>query len=113
MAQENAATLDLQNGGGENRSTKTMSFSSLKPQFVLKASKAADVVQFYKTAFGVGEFKRVMHPKRKEEQVENSGRGCSEERRRRLTTGRRRLFGTLLKQEGTGGFQSLSIQLRG
>ncbi|XP_010241753.1 PREDICTED: uncharacterized protein At5g48480 [Nelumbo nucifera] len=68
MAQENAATLDLPNGGAENGSTKTVSFSSLKPQLVLQASKAADAVQFYKTAFGVEELKRVMHPKRKAEQ---------------------------------------------
>nr|DAD43680.1 TPA_asm: hypothetical protein HUJ06_001910 [Nelumbo nucifera] len=75
MAQENAATLDLQNGGAENGSTKTVSFSSLKPQFVLQASKAADAVQFFKTAFGAREFKRVMHSKRKEEWVANSRRG--------------------------------------
>nr|DAD27102.1 TPA_asm: hypothetical protein HUJ06_028570 [Nelumbo nucifera] len=65
MAQENAATLDLQNGGVENESTKTVSY------------KAADAVLFYKTAFGAGEFKRVMYPKRKEEQVANSRRGRS------------------------------------
>nr|DAD33403.1 TPA_asm: hypothetical protein HUJ06_012254 [Nelumbo nucifera] len=102
MAQENAATLDLLNGGAENGSTKTVSFSSLKPQFVLQASKAADAVQFYKTAFGAEEFKRVMYPKRREERAANSGRGRSKERRRRLTTDRRWLSRTLLKQEGTG-----------
>ncbi|XP_058106299.1 uncharacterized protein At5g48480-like [Magnolia sinica] len=65
MAQEN---VDLQNGGAENGSSKAVIFSSLKPQLCVPAPKAADAVQFYKTAFGAEELKRSVHPKRKAEQ---------------------------------------------
>ncbi|XP_058105584.1 uncharacterized protein At5g48480-like [Magnolia sinica] len=65
MAQEN---VDLQNGGAENGSSKAVIFSSLKPQLCVPAPKAAEAVQFYKTAFGAEELKRSVHPKRKAEQ---------------------------------------------
>ncbi|KAL6000289.1 hypothetical protein ACLOJK_023984, partial [Asimina triloba] len=66
MAQEHG---DVANGGGsENGSSKTVSFFCLKPQLFVPAPKAADAIQFYKSAFGAEELKRIHHPKRKAEQ---------------------------------------------
>ncbi|KAH7682988.1 Glyoxalase/Bleomycin resistance protein/Dihydroxybiphenyl dioxygenase protein [Dioscorea alata] len=56
MAQE----IEQQNGGA--------SFAALKPQLMLPAGKADEAVQFYKTAFGAEELKRISHPKRKADQ---------------------------------------------
>ncbi|GMH02451.1 hypothetical protein Nepgr_004290 [Nepenthes gracilis] len=61
MAQE------VQNGA-ENDGPNVVSFSAFKPQLFVEAPKAADAVQFYKTAFGAEEVGRTMHPKRKAEQ---------------------------------------------
>ncbi|KAF5187733.1 Lactoylglutathione lyase / glyoxalase I family protein [Thalictrum thalictroides] len=70
MAQENVveAVSDVHNGGSENGKTKSVSFSAMKPQFIFQASKAADAIQFYKSAFGAEELNRDIHPKRKADQ---------------------------------------------
>lgn len=62
MAQE------VQNGGADNGSARTVTFSSLKPQLFVQAPKAADAVQFYKSAFGAEQVSRTVHPKRKADQ---------------------------------------------
>ncbi|KAE8695301.1 EPIDERMAL PATTERNING FACTOR-like protein 9-like [Hibiscus syriacus] len=61
MAQE-----EVQNGGVEKVAAVT--FTALKPQLMVEAPKAADAVQFYKSAFGAVEVDRTVHPKRKAEQ---------------------------------------------
>ncbi|KAK5784186.1 uncharacterized protein At5g48480 [Gossypium arboreum] len=61
MAQE-----EVQNGGTEK--VAEVSFTALKPQLMVEAPKAADAVQFYKSAFGAVEAGRTVYPKRKAEQ---------------------------------------------
>lgn len=61
MAQE-----EVQNGGAEK--VAEVSFTALKPQLMVEAPKAADAVQFYKSAFGAVEVGRTVYPKRKAEQ---------------------------------------------
>ncbi|KAL4354056.1 hypothetical protein GQ457_06G027970 [Hibiscus cannabinus] len=63
MAQEVA---EVQNGGAEKVSP--VKFTAVKPQLLVEAPKAADAVQFYKSAFGAVEVGRTLHPKRKAEQ---------------------------------------------
>ncbi|KAL1826144.1 hypothetical protein ACET3Z_012922 [Daucus carota] len=64
MAQEVAKNGDAHNGAA----TKTATFSAMKPQLFVEASKANDAVEFYKAAFGAEEISRVTHPKRKADQ---------------------------------------------
>lgn len=61
MAQE-----EVQNGGAEKATL--VKFSAMKPQLMVEAPKAADAVQFYKTAFGAVEAGRSVYPKRKADQ---------------------------------------------
>lgn len=59
------------NGAGETNGAaaeKTVTFTSLKPQLFVEASKASDAVAFYKAAFGAEEVNRISHPKRKADQ---------------------------------------------
>ncbi|GKU85913.1 hypothetical protein SLE2022_249730 [Rubroshorea leprosula] len=58
MAQE------VQNGGAD----KAVKFTAVKPQLMVEAPKAADAVQFYKTAFGAVEACRTVNNKRKAEE---------------------------------------------
>ncbi|KAE8692123.1 hypothetical protein F3Y22_tig00110858pilonHSYRG00037 [Hibiscus syriacus] len=60
------ALEDDQNGGVEKVAAVT--FTAVKPQLMVEAPKAADAVQFYKSAFGAVEVDRTLHPKRKAEQ---------------------------------------------
>lgn len=57
MAQE----IDAHNG-------ITTTFSAMKTQLFIKATKANDAVEFYKAAFGAEEINRVTRPKRKADQ---------------------------------------------
>lgn len=45
-----------------------VTFTVMKPQVFVEASKANDAVAFYKAAFGAEEVNRVNHPKRKADQ---------------------------------------------
>ncbi|PIA35867.1 hypothetical protein AQUCO_03400036v1 [Aquilegia coerulea] len=70
MAQESVVEVvsDVNNGGSENGKTKSVSFSALKHQLIFQAPKAAEAIQFYKSAFGAEELNRDIHPKRKADQ---------------------------------------------
>lgn len=46
----------------------SVTFTALKPQVFVEASKVNDAVAFYKAAFGAEEVNRVSHPKRKADQ---------------------------------------------
>lgn len=58
-----AAAQDVLNGV-----EKTVTFTSLKPQLLVEAPKAADAIQVYKSAFGAVEVSRNLNTKRKAEQ---------------------------------------------
>ncbi|XP_010552013.1 PREDICTED: uncharacterized protein At5g48480-like [Tarenaya hassleriana] len=60
MAQEEVA-----NGASAE---KTVTFTAFKPLLTVEAPKAADAVQFYKSAFGAVEIRRSLNPKRKADQ---------------------------------------------
>ncbi|RZC47247.1 hypothetical protein C5167_040203 [Papaver somniferum] len=69
------ATVDLTNGSSDTtitenvvKSASSVSVISVKPQLVIQGSKAAEAIQFFKTAFGAEELKRDLHPKRKADQ---------------------------------------------
>ncbi|XP_019058667.1 PREDICTED: uncharacterized protein At5g48480-like [Tarenaya hassleriana] len=47
---------------------KTVTFTAVKPQLTVEAPKAADAIQFYKSAFGAVECGRSLNPKRKADQ---------------------------------------------
>ncbi|XP_010524646.1 PREDICTED: uncharacterized protein At5g48480 [Tarenaya hassleriana] len=58
-----------QEEGANGAPTKEMvNFSAFKLQLTVEAPKAADAVQFYKSAFGAVEIGRSLHPKRKADQ---------------------------------------------
>ncbi|KNA18622.1 hypothetical protein SOVF_069060 [Spinacia oleracea] len=60
---------EVKNGAEKNgAAATTVAFSAFKLQLQVLAPKAADAVQFYKSAFGAEEVSRDMHPKRKAEQ---------------------------------------------
>nr|XP_043621049.1 uncharacterized protein At5g48480-like [Erigeron canadensis] len=59
-----AVTTGDNNGAAE----KTVTFTAVKPQVFVEASKANDAVSFYKAAFGAEEVNRVTNPKRKADQ---------------------------------------------
>lgn len=61
MAQEIAKNGDAHNG-------TTATFSAMKTQLFVEATKANDAVEFYKAAFGAEEINRVTQPKRKADQ---------------------------------------------
>ncbi|XVF81285.1 hypothetical protein PTKIN_Ptkin15bG0143300 [Pterospermum kingtungense] len=61
------AQQEVQNGGAE-KVAAAVKFSAMKPQLMVEAPKAADAVQFYKTAFGAVEAGRTVYPKRKADQ---------------------------------------------
>ncbi|CAK9140864.1 unnamed protein product [Ilex paraguariensis] len=63
MAQEVNDGVGAQNGG-----STVVTFTAVKPQLFVEASKANDAVQFYKAAFGAEEVNRALHPKRKADQ---------------------------------------------
>ncbi|KAI3992857.1 hypothetical protein MKX01_028156 [Papaver californicum] len=68
-----AVTVDLTNGSSDTTATEnvkstSVSVISVKPQLVIQGSKAAEAIQFFKTAFGAEELKRDLHPKRKADQ---------------------------------------------
>ncbi|XP_024040623.1 uncharacterized protein At5g48480-like [Citrus clementina] len=66
---------EVQNGAAPAKTAvpaSTANFTGMKPQLLVEAPKATDVVQFYKTAFGALEIGCSMETKRKAEQVFNS-----------------------------------------
>ncbi|MFS7944974.1 putative glyoxalase/Bleomycin resistance protein/Dihydroxybiphenyl dioxygenase [Helianthus anomalus] len=58
-------TNGVDHNGAEN---KTVTFTAVKPQLFVEASKANDAVSFYKSAFGAEEVNRVTCSKRKADQ---------------------------------------------
>ncbi|KAH9691432.1 hypothetical protein KPL70_016100 [Citrus sinensis] len=69
---------EVQNGAAPAKTAvpaSTANFTGMKPQLLVEAPKATDVVQFYKTAFGALEIGCSMETKRKAEQ--NVGTGCT------------------------------------
>ncbi|KAL5710402.1 hypothetical protein ACHQM5_020966 [Ranunculus cassubicifolius] len=70
MAQETPQlSTDLQNGESiQNGNTKAVTFSCIKVPLSIQAPKAAEAIQFYKSAFGAVEVNRENHPKRKADQ---------------------------------------------
>ena len=66
---------EVQNGAAPAKTAVPASaanFTGMKPQLLVEAPKATDVVRFYKTAFGALEIGCSMETKRKAEQVFNS-----------------------------------------
>ncbi|KAH9757259.1 hypothetical protein KPL71_016332 [Citrus sinensis] len=70
---------EVQNGAAPAKTAvpaaSTANFTGMKPQLLVEAPKATDVVLFYKTAFGALEIGCSMETKRKAEQ--NVGTGCT------------------------------------
>ncbi|KAL5709678.1 hypothetical protein ACHQM5_020338 [Ranunculus cassubicifolius] len=70
MAQEiPQLSTDLQNGESiQNGNTKVVTFSCIKVPLRIQAPKAAEAIQFYKSAFGAVEVNLENHSKRKANQ---------------------------------------------
>lgn len=62
------AQSEVKNGVAAEATAPVVSFTGMKPQFLVEAPKADDAVKFYKAAFGAEEVRRACDTKRKAEQ---------------------------------------------